>query len=147
MRDLTPENVAQIAKVLKGKPFVASHGEFNAGAGMGYNTEPIKIGTIHKGTIDSKGRLLSLIKIDSTPDGILAAERIAHGAKTDVSMLYWIKNYLEQGKRGIDIDHVSSVIKGRHSGTHVLGFFPKCDPEKFKIFDTAKEALDVRRSS
>ena len=140
--ELTQEQLRLVAAKLKGKPFTASHGVVNSDKTKGFEVPPMRIGEIKKACLDSFGRLLALIKIDSTADGLLASSRIAKDLKPDVSIFYWVTRYDDEGKMGIDIDHVSSVCKGNLPGTNVIGYFPKSNPENYRLFEPAKAMVD-----
>ena len=134
MTELTDEQVRMLVSKLKGKPFTASHGVARNDNTKAFDEAPITIGAIEDAMIDEEGRMLALIKIGSTPEGILTSSKIAKDVCTDVSIMYYSRVYLDEGKMGIDLEHVASTDKGYLRDTHILGYFPKDDPNGYRIF-------------
>lgn len=134
LTELTPEQIRILVPKLKGKPFTSTHGIARHDDTKEFVVPPIRIGTIEEATLDEEGRMLALIKIDSTPEGIFTAAKIANGIYPDVSMMHYSRTYFDEGKMGIDIEHVAATDKGYEPQTHILGYFPKDDPKGYRIF-------------
>ena len=132
-RLLSKEHVRTLAPKLVGKKVVSDHGEFDNSVSK-YTREPTVVGQVIRSEIDEAGRIIAVLEINNTVDGIWEANKVASELKPDVSLGLFNTTNFDTRTVAWDLDHVSLTAKGYLPDTKILGVFVNGKPDQTRIF-------------